>query len=411
MAAILSRRAWLILGLVAALIAGLLYLNGRRSVAVVRVATVTRTNIRSVISSNGKVEPISPSTLRARFDGFVNRVVASEGKNVRAGELLLAMDDTQIRAQLEQARAELSAEQANLRVAQAGGRADEFARLNGDLQAAQAQLDLLQRQQQSLAKLVPQHAATPEELEKNRADLARAQADVERLKKSKQQFEQQVELDKERLSLSVSRWQAEVKNLQEKLNSARVVAPISGVLYSFSVHQGDFVHTGDLLAEIADLRKVRVRAFVDEPELGELAPGQEVEVTWDALPGHVWKGQTENAPQQVVARGARNVGEVLCSISNQNMELKPNTSVNVRIQYSDLTGVLVVPRAAVEVTGSARYVYQVIGDHLQRKEIKVGVSNDTLFQVVSGLNEGDTVALPAAVPLRDGMRIREVSAQ
>src|SRR5262245_35869523 len=109
----LSRRVWVILGLVAALVAGLLYLNGRRPAPVVSVAKAARRDLRSVISSNGKVEPVAPSTLRARFDGFVSRVMATEGKNVRRGELLLTMDDTQVRAQLEQARAELSAEQAD----------------------------------------------------------------------------------------------------------------------------------------------------------------------------------------------------------------------------------------------------------------------------------------------------------
>src|SRR5882724_3330832 len=114
MAGIWSRRVWSILGLVVACVGGLLYLNGRRPVPLVRVAMVVRTDLKSVIASNGKVEPVAPGTLRARFDGFISRVVATEGQSVRQGELLLTLDDTQVRAQLEQARAELAAEQADL---------------------------------------------------------------------------------------------------------------------------------------------------------------------------------------------------------------------------------------------------------------------------------------------------------
>src|SRR5262249_47735045 len=157
-----------------------------------------------------------------------------------------------------------------------------------------------------------------------------------------------------------------------KIASARLVSPIAGTLFSLPVHEHDFVHTGDLLADIADLHNVRVRAFVDEPELGGLAPGQSVDVTWDALPDRVWTGRTETVPQQVVARGSRNVGEVLCSISNEKMELKPNTSVNVRIQLSERRGALAVPRAAVEVSGARRYVYQVMDGKLHKQEVKLG---------------------------------------
>ncbi len=186
-----SRRLWLILGLAAVCVVALLYWNGRSPAPLVRVGKVTRGDLKSVIASNGKVEPVAPSTMRALFDGFVSRVVASEGKTVRRGELLLTMDDTQVRSQLEQARAQLAAEQANLRAAEAGGRADELARLTGDLRAAEAQRDLLQRQQDALTKLVAERAATPDELEQNRAALERAKADVEHLRKSKEQFEQQ----------------------------------------------------------------------------------------------------------------------------------------------------------------------------------------------------------------------------
>jgi HlyD family secretion protein len=407
----LSRRVLLILGLVVVCVAALLYWNARRPAPLVRVAKVVRADLKSVIASNGKVEPVAPSTMRALFDGFVSRVVATEGKSVRRGELLLTLDDTQVRAQLEQARAQLAAEQANLRAAEAGGRADELARLTGDLRAAQAQRDLLQRQQEALTKLVADRAATPDELEKNRAALERAKADVEHLGKSKEQFEQQAGLDRERLALSVAHWQAQVQDLQEKVNSARVVAPQSGVLFSLPVRENDFVHTGDLLAELADLRNVRVRAFVDEPELGGLKPGQPVEVTWDALPDRVWTGRTESVPQQVVARGSRNVGEVLCSISNTGMELKPNTTVNIRIQLDERKNVLSVPRAAVEISGAGRSVYAVDGNRLRRKQVRVGISNDTQFEVVEGLAENETVALPGDVPLQDGLIVRVDSTQ
>ena len=166
------------------------------------------------------------------------------------------------------------------------------------------------------------------------------------------------------------------------------------------------MHTGDLLAAIGDLHEVRVRAYIDEPELGQLKAGQTVIVTWDALPGRTWTGKTEILPRQVVALGTRNVGELVCTIANQGMELIPNTTVDVRIEINERADALVVPRGAVQIDGAHRYVYHLDGGRLQRTEIRVGLSNATQFEVLSGVTEGDTLALPGDTPLRNNMAVR-----
>jgi multidrug efflux pump subunit AcrA (membrane-fusion protein) len=93
------------------------------------------------------------------------------------------------------------------------------------------------------------------------------------------------------------------------------------------------------------------------------------------------------------------------------MELKPNTTVNIRIQLNERKNVLAVPRSAVEVSGAGRYVYVVAGNRLQRKEVKVGISTDTQFEITEGLTENETVALPGDVPFQDGLIVRVDSTQ
>ena len=408
MALTLSRRVWLLLALATVLIGGLLYLNARRPAVRVSVVAVGRQSVSSEIVSNGKVEPVTAYALRAKFDGFVNQVNSTEGQAVRAGQLLLSIDDKDIQAQLDQARAELASEEDDLRAAEGGGRSDRAAKVAGDLRAAQAQRDMLQHQQETLTKLLGQKAATPEEVAQNRTALERANVEVDQAQKAKQEFDRQAPQDRERLALLVAHSQGQVRDLQEKAASAKVVAPVSGSLFSLPVHAGDFVHTGDLLADIADLRKVRVRAYIDEPELGKLQPNQTVEVSWDALPDRTWIGHTEYVPKQVVARGARNVGEVLCTVANERLELIPNTTVDIRIQISEHRNVLTVPRGAVQIVGAHRYVFRVDGNHLRRKEIKVGISDSANFEVLSGVPEGTFVALPGDVPLKDNMVVRAV---
>ena len=317
----------------------------------------------------------------------MNQVVSTEGQTVRAGQLLLSMDDKDIQAQLDQARAQMASEEDDLRAAEGGGRSDRAARVAGDVRAAEAQRDMLQHQQEALTKLLAEKAATPDEVAQNRTALERANVEVDQAQKAKQEFDRQAPQDRERLALLVAHSQGQVRDLQEKVASAKVVAPVSGSLFSLPVHSGDFVHTGDLLADIADLRKVRVRAYIDEPELGKLQPNQTVEVSWDALPDRTWIGHTEYVPKQVVARGARNVGEVLCTVANEHFELIPNTTVDIRIQISEHRNVLTVPRGAVQIVGAHRYVFRLDGDHLRRTEIKVGISDSANFEVLSGVRK------------------------
>jgi len=213
--------------------------------------------------------------------------------------------------------------------------------------------------------------------------------------------------------------QNEVAALEEKVRQGRITAPADGTLYSLGrsaestpLKAGDYVKVGDLLAEMADLHKVRVRAFIDEPELGALETNQPVKITWDALPSKTWAGKTETVPKQVVPHQNRSVGELLCAVNNDNLELLPNINVNVRINSRERIGVLSVPRGAVEADGGRRYVFVVrksqlgVGKStLEKREIHVGIADATNYEVVSGLQEGELVALPGDVDLRDGMTV------
>jgi HlyD family secretion protein len=197
-----------------------------------------------------------------------------------------------------------------------------------------------------------------------------------------------------------------VQSLDEKARSATVISPVDGTLYSLPVHTGDYVKVGDTLAEMADLRHVRVRAFVDEPDLGLLEPSQDVEVTWDAKPGTVWTGHTEQVPKQVVSRGMRSVGEVLCSIDNDKLELLPNTNVQVKILVHERRGAVVVPRAAVREDKRGHYVFIFNGNKVRRRDISVGIASTSKYEVMSGLMVGDVVAEPVDQNLKNGMEVR-----
>jgi HlyD family secretion protein len=405
----------LLAGVLAYVLVGL---SGRKPVPKVAVVEPTRENLVSSISSNGKVEPIAPYVMRAQLDTFVEKVTVHEGQAVKKGQLLLELDIKDAAAKLAEAKGRLLKAEDDLRSAMAGGKIDEAAKIASDLAKAQARRDRLQKNNEVLQRLVARQAATQDELAANDLALIEAQAEVARLSAAKQQFDRTVKLDSDQTPLRVQQIRDEVAGLDEKVRQGRIVAPADGTLYSLPAKAGDYVRLGDLLAEMADLHKVRVRAFIDEPELGGLEVNEPVKITWDALPNRAWVGKTEIIPKQVVKRETRSVGELLCSINNDKLELLPNINVNVRINSRERLGVLSVPRGAVEADGGRRYVFVVKKNQLgvgkstlEKREIHVGIADATNYEVVSGLQEGELVALPGDVDLRDGMTVIAITTE
>jgi len=412
----LRNRILLYLLLAGVLAYGLIELSGRKPAPKISAVTPMRENLVSSINSNGKVEPIAPYVILARLDTFVKRVLANEGQQVKKGQLLLELDVKDAAAQLAEARVRLLRAQEDLRNAKSGGKPEIAAQVSGDLAKAVANRDRLQKNHDALVRLMAEQAATKDELATNELALTNAQAEVTRLQAVKQEFDRGVRLDTERTALQVQQAQNEVDALEEKVRNGHITAPVSGTLYSLPAKTGDFVKLGATLAEMADLHKVRVRAFIDEPELGGLEENEPVKITWDALPNKTWSGRTEIIPKQVVPRGTRSVGELLCSVNNDKLELLPNINVSVRINAKERLGVLSVPRGAVEAEGGRRYVYVVrksqlgVGrSTLEKREIHVGIADATNYEVLSGLQEGELVALPGDVDLRDGMDVIVVS--
>jgi HlyD family secretion protein len=197
---------------------------------------------------------------------------------------------------------------------------------------------------------------------------------------------------------------------QDVLRQLLIRAPFDGVVYSLPVKQGAYVNPGDLILQEADLSKVLVRAYVDEPDIARLVPGQKIELTWDAIPGHTWIGAVSSIPASVKLHGTRNVGETTCVVPNPDFKLLPNINVGVTIITKQDDSVLKIPREALRLDGGTPYVYLVANNELQRRDVQTSISNLTEAEITSGLQEGLKVALRSvnSKPLHDHLSVRVV---
>ena len=374
----------------------------------IRAATAQISDIRSVVSTNGKVEPIQNFEAHAPIGTTVKKLLVKEGDHVKKGQLLVQMDDADARSAAAQALAKIKSAQADLSAVQAGGTQEEVLTLESQLSKARTARDTAQRSLAAMQRLEKDGAASGGEVKAAEDQLQRANADYSLLQqKQKDRYSKpeiaKVEAEKEQA-------QAAYDAAEDTLSQLNIRAPFDGTVYSLPVVQGAYVNPGELILQEADLSKVRVRAFVDEPDVGRLAPGDPIDVTWDALPGRSWQGTVSLLPTVIKRHETRNVGETTCVVENKDFRLLPNVNVGVTIVTAEHHNVLAVPREAIHQEDSQRYVYQIINNELHRKDVKTALSNLTQVEVTSGIPDNALVALSPlnTKPLHDGLAVRVV---
>ena len=373
----------------------------------VRTSVVQRGPIRSLVSTNGKIEPIQNFEAHAPISTTVQRLLVKEGDHVRRGQLLLQLDDADIRTQAARAQAQVKSAQADQSALKTGGTQEEVLTLNAQLAKARSTRDAAQRNLDALRRLQQDGAASPGEVRQAEDALQRAQTDATLLEQK--QKDRYSKPETARTEAQAAEAQAAYEAAEDALVKSSVRAPFDGIVYSLPIKEGAFAQAGELLLQEADLSRVRVRAFVDEPDVGRLQSGQKVEITWDALPGRTWTGNVSTVPSTVKLRGSRNVGEATCVVDNKDLRLLPNINVGVTIVIAEHNSVLTLERDALRIDESKPYVFRVVDNHLKRQAIEFSLQNLTRVEITSGLSEGDLVALPAEdKPLSDGAAVKVI---
>jgi len=404
-----SRARWIWLAFAALAVLAVLYSYLHQTPLKVRTSVVQRGPIRSLVSTNGKIEPIQNFGFEAHapIATTVQRLLVKEGDHVRRGQLLLQLDDADIRTQAARAQAQVKSAQADQSALKTGGTQEEVLTLNAQLAKARSTRDAAQRNLDAMRRLQQDGAASPGEVRQAEDALQRAQTDATLLEQK--QKDRYSKPETARTEAQAAEAQAAYEAAEDALVKSSVRAPFDGIVYSLPIKEGAFVQAGELLLQEADLSRVRVRAFVDEPDVGRLQSGQKVEITWDALPGRTWTGNVSTVPSTVKLRGSRNVGEATCVVDNKDLRLLPNINVGVTIVIAEHNNVLTLERDALRIDESKPYVFRVVDNHLKRQAIEFSLQNLTRVEITSGLSEGDLVALPAEdKPLSEGAAVKVI---
>ena len=283
----------------------------------IETAQVERRSIVLSAQANGTVEPVDVVEVKSKASGTIVRMPVDIGSNVRTGDLLVQIDPRDVQNQYDQAAADLSSATVSRAVA------------------------LAQRNRST--DLYQQKIITAQEMEQ--ATLAFANADAAVIKA--------------RTNLSIAR---------VRLQDATVTAPTNGTIIARPVSEGTVITSattsasgGTTIMQMADLSKVRMRAFVNETDIGNVKPGQTATVTVDAFPNRRFVGIVEMVEPQAVVQSSVTMFPVLVSLSNADGALKPGMNGAVVMDIARKDNVIAVPSDAIRNARDAATVAPVLG--------------------------------------------------
>jgi HlyD family secretion protein len=369
-------------------------------------AKVTQETVVSTLITNGRLEPVEWSAVLAERSGVVEKLHAERGTRVGRGDMLAEVGAENSKSDLVAAEARVSQARAEVSVIEGGGRASDLAEIDGALARARLERENARKEQASLERLVAKQAATRQEAEDAARRVELADTQIQALDKKRAALVGKS--DRTSAEAKLREAEAAVDISRRQLEKTVIRAPIAGVVYDAAVRLGSYLNPGDPVAKVGRTEKVRVRVYVDEPELGRVAAGMPVTITWDALPNRSWKGSVERMPDQIAALGSRQVAEVVCVIDNPGGELLPGANVNAEIRSRVAENALTIPREALRRQSNEPGVLLLQGDKVVWRKVALGVSAVTRVQVLEGLAEGDAVLLPSEVTLENGSLVRPV---
>lgn len=370
----------------------------------VRFTTAKSEDLVDTLNTNGKVEPLSWIALRADRNGRLAEVRVEKGSLVTAGKVIATMENLELQRSLQAAEARVIQVQGEAQNLQQGGSSAARAEIDAAIARLRVERSNAQMELESTERLISKKAATPQEGTILRGRLNLINEQIRGLEDRKSSFVSPG--DRTAADGRLKEAQAAVAIAREKMEQSSLRSPMDGVVYQIDLRPGAIVNPGDLIANIGKVDSLQVNVYVDEPELGRVAIGQPVTVTWDARPGKEWKGEVEKMPVQIVPLGSRQVGEVLVTIANPGNDLPPGANVNIAIRSRTAPQAITIPKETLRRENGVTGVFLLEKDKVVWRPVETGISNVTRTQVTRGLQAGDRIALATDLPLRTGSPVK-----
>ncbi len=360
---------------------------------------VKRGTVYLEVTATGVVKPQVGAQVKvgARISGKVEKLFVTRGDRVKKGQLIAIIEHKDLQDEVDRTYANYKQALAYLeKVKQSYP--EKIKAEEENLQALKAKLEQIEKEFNRKKALYQDELISKTELERIQRDynVAKAQVKAEyyRLQALKSEYQAELKSAEAQVESAKDAW----KEAKIRLGYAFIYAPISGVVSDVTTQQGETVVAGlnaPTFITVMDLSKLQVECYVDETDIGKIAPGQSARFTVDAYPNKVFRARVKTIyPGAIIKNNVVFYDVVLKILDPYKNILRPEMTAQVTIIAGKKKGVLVVPTRAVKIDMSGNYYVMLKkGNKWIKKVVKVGWESEGKTEIVSGLKEGEEVGL------------------
>lgn len=390
------------------------------SVAAVRVDTGGASAGESVLTASGYVVAHHKIAVGAKVMGRVAWIGVEKGDNVQEGQVLVRLEDSEFRAQVNQAQANLAAAQARLDRLRTGSRPEEKLKDKAAVLQAEANLKNAEAEYQRSESLYRSGVASKAEYDRALANRDSAAALLEAARQSSAMTDIGPRAEEIRAAeAEVRQMRAALDYANTQLAATEIKAPVTGTVLQRIVERGEMVSPSAFggsgartsVVDLADLTDLQVELDISQTDFARLKPQQRAEIIPEAFPNLRFTGFIEEiAPE---ANRAKSTVQVKVKVENPNEQLRPE--MNARVNFlSDKAPAndnktiarVLVPKTAVVKNDNSSFVYVVKGSKVEQRTIRTGEESGDAYVVLDGLSGNESVAVAGVDKLRDGDRVK-----
>jgi len=349
--------------IVAAAVLGFTYLKKSKEAATAAsealnsretTAKVETKDIDFVVTVSGEITPEKQVSVRPEVNGLILELPVDIGDKVKKDQLLFALDDKNIRIEIEQRQTQID--------------------------AANLQLEKAKRNFERDKKLFEENLVSKEAFQNTETEFNLAKNSIERA-------------------------QNDLDLAMERMEKTQILAPFDCTILTRPVSAGQAVsgsggfNSGTEVLTIADLNRMIINAHVNQADVSRLSVGLKVDIQVEAIAGLVVEGTVERiAPQATIVNGIKGFSARIL-LNEIDPRIQPGMTANIKIPVQSAAGVTAVPLGAVfteyneQLKKQERFVYVQNGETFERRLVQIGVADYFFAEILSGLNAGETVSL------------------
>ena len=390
------------------------------SVASVRTDSGGTSQGTSVLSATGYVVAHHKIAVGAKVMGRVAWIGVEKGDAVKEGQILVRLEDSEFRAQVNQARANLASAEARLDQLRSGSRPQEKLRDKASVLQAEANLRKAEADYQRTEKLFRAGVSSRAELDHALSERDTAAAMVEAARQSSSMTDVGPRPEEIRAAqASVQQMKAALDYAQTQLAATEISAPVSGTVLERIVERGEMVAPSAFggsgartsVVDLADLTDLQIELDISQTDFARLQMDQRAEIIPEAFPNLRYTGFiAEIAPE---ANRAKSTVQVKVKVENPDRQLRPEMNARVNFLAESTGGSetkpiarVLVPKKAVQQKDGGSFVFVVKGNKVTQRTIRLGQEVGDDYYVLEGLSGNETVAIAGADKLRDGDRVK-----